>query len=444
MNKIKQLWRNLWSSFWFMPSLIVVVSIGFAIAFIELDSVGSDRWLAQWPRLFGAGAEGARGMMYTIAGSMMSVVGVTFSMILVVLTLASSQYTSRILRNFIRSRVTQVVLGIFAGIFTYCLIVLRTIRSGEEVFVPNLAVFFGFVLALGGVGALMFFIHHIASSIQASSIIASVAQETIASIDRLFPEKLGQGPGENDDDQMLDSLSKRNWRAVPAGQSGYIQNVDNGALLRLARDRKTIVRMEHGIGEFVVQNTTLASLALEDPPDQETIAALQAIFSISRHRTVDQDAAFGIRQIVDVALKALSPGINDTTTAVMCVDYLTTIMARIAPRQIASSRRYEDGELRVIVKGPSFESLLAESFDQIRSNAKGNVAIMSRMLHAFQTLASLSAGPQRRRALREQAQWIAELAERTIESAHDRVRINTLLARVRETLETESALRADP
>ena len=122
---------------------------------------------------------------------MMTVMGITFSMTLLALTLASSQYTSRILRNFMRSRVTQVTLGIFAGIFVYCLIVLRTIRGGEAEFVPSLAVFFAFVMAIGGVGVLIFFIHHIASSIQASSIIASIAQETIAAIDRLFPEKLG-------------------------------------------------------------------------------------------------------------------------------------------------------------------------------------------------------------------------------------------------------------
>jgi len=440
MSKFKQLWSNLRSSFWFVPSLIVVVSTVLATALIEADSAGSDRWLAQWPRLFGAGAEGARGMMSTIAGSMISVVGVTFSMILVVLALASSQYTSRILRNFMRSRVTQVVLGIFAGNFTYCLIVLRTIRSGDEgTFVPSLAVFFGFALALGGVGALVYFIHHIASSIEASSVIASVAQETIAAIDRLFPEKLGQGPGEDDDDQTLHPQSGRNWRAVPARESGYIQRVNDSALLRLARDSNAIVRMEHGVGEFVIQNTTLASLALEDPPDPETLDALQATFSINRHRTVEQDAAFGIRQIVDVALKALSPGINDVTTAVTCVDYLTTILARLAPRQIPSSHRYEEGELRVIAKGPSFESMLAESFDQIRNNAKGNVAIISRMLDAFQTLASLTASPHRRRALREQVQWIAELTERTVESAHDRARIDTRLERLRETLETEPA-----
>ena len=443
MNKFKQLWSNMRSSFWFMPSLIVVVSIAFAVALIETDSAWSDRWLARWPRLFGAGAEGARGMMSTIAGSMMTVVGVTFSMILVVLALASSQYTSRILRNFMRSRVTQVVLGLFAGIFTYCLIVLRTIRGGDEgAFVPNLAVFFGFVLALGGVGGLMFFIHHIASSIQASTIIASVAQETIATVDRRFPDKLGQGPGENDEDEALRPLAERNWHAIAARKSGYIQSVDNAALLGLARDRKTIVRMERGIGEFVVQNTALASLALEDPPDQETIAALQATFSISTHRTVEQDAAFGIRQIVDVALKALSPGINDTTTAVMCVDYLTAILARIAPRQIPSSLRYEEGELRVIAKGPSFESLLADSFDEIRVSAKGNVAIMLPMLGALQTIASLTARPGRRRALRDQVQRIAEMAEGTLESAHDRAWIETRLARVRETLEAEPTLRA--
>ncbi len=441
LTKLHHWWQEVRSSFWFVPSLIVVVSIVVAVALIEADSTGIDRYLARWPRLFGAGADGARGMMSTIAGSMMTVVGVTFSMILVVLALASSQYTSRILRNFTRSRVTQVVLGVFAGIFAYCLIVLRTIRGGDEgAFVPSLAVFFGFVLALGGVVALMFFIHHIASSIQASSIIASVAQETITAIDRLFPEKLGQGPDEDEDDQIQRPFGERNWHAVPAQESGYIQSVNNAALLSLARDKKTIVWMEHGVGEFVVQSTKLASLALEDPPDQETMTALQATFSISSHRTVEQDAAFGIRQIVDVALKALSPGIIDTTTAVMCLDYLTAILARITPRQIPSWRCYEEGELRVIAKGPSFESLLGESFDQIRRIAKGDVAIMSRMLDAFQTLASLTANPHRRRALCEQVQWTADLAERTVESAHDRATIDRRLACVRETLVAEPAL----
>ena len=280
-----------------------------------------------------------------------------------------------------RDRVTQVVLGIFAGIFTYCLIVLRTIRSGDEGrFVPSLAVLVGVVLAIGGIGALIFFIYHVASSIQASSLVASVADETMMAVDRLFPGKLGQGPVNDDENQGRLLLPERNWQAVPAKRNGYIHSVDNAALLRLAREHKTIVRMERGIGHFVVRDTPLAWLALEGPPEKEVIAALQEAYSIGRHRTLEQDSAFGIRQIVDMALRALSPSTNDTTTTVMCVDYLSTILARLVSRDIPTSHRYEEGELRVITIGPSFASLVAESFDQIRDNAKGNVAVMLRML----------------------------------------------------------------
>ena len=262
-------------------------------------------------------------------------------------------------------------------------------------------------------------------------------------IDRLFPEKLGHGPVDSDEDQSPLPLPEWRWQTVAARGNGYIQSVDNAALLRFAREHQTIVRMERSIGEFVVQDTVLASLALEDPPEKEIIADLQAAYSINRFRTVEHDSAFGIRQIVDMALKALSPGINDTTTAVMCVDYLTAILARLAPRQIPSSHRYEEGELRVITIGSTFEDLLAESFDQIRSSAKGNVAIMLRILGALQTIAGLTASTSRRRALRDQMLWITELAERTLELAHDHARINTRLASVREALEAEPDLRRE-
>jgi uncharacterized membrane protein len=441
MNKLKQIWSNLRSSFWFVPSLIVAVSIALAVALAEAGSTGSDRWLDRWPLLFGASAEGARGMLSTIAASMITVAGVTFSMTLVTLTLASSQYTSRILRNFMRDRVTQVVLGIFTGIFIYCLVVLRTISGGEgSVFIPNLAVFFSVVLAICGISVFIFFIHHIASSIQASNIIASVAAETMVAVDRYFPEKPGNGPVDGDEDQWPLPLPEWRWQAVAARGNGYIQNVDIAALLCLAREHQTIVRMEQSIGAFVVQDTTLASFALEDPPKKEIIAGLQAAYSISRYRTVENDSAFGIRQIVDIALRSLSSSINDTTTAVMCVDYLTAILARLAPRQIPSSYHYEEGELRVITVGPTFEDLLAKSFDQIRDSAKGNVAIMLRILGALQTIAGLTASPGRRRALRDQVLLISELAERTLEAAHDRERIDTRLASVREALEAEPVL----
>ncbi len=441
MNKLKLLWSNLRSSLWFVPSLIIGGSVLLAIALIEADSIWSDQALARWPRLFGAGAEGARGMLSTIAGSMMSVVGVTFSMTLVALAMASSQYTSRVLRNFMGSRVTQAVLGVFAGIFTYCLIVLRTIRGGDDgAYGSSLAVFFGFVLAVGGVGVLIFFIHHVASSIQASSIISSAAEETVHVIDRLFPQRLGHGLAEAGEGQSPPPLQDQKWHLVPADESGYIQGVDNAALLRLARQLKTVVRMERGVGEFVVENTPLVSLTLDAPPDSETMVELQEAFSLSRFRTVEQDAAFGIRQIVDVALKALSPGINDTTTAVTCVDYLAMILARLAPQHIPASHRYEDGALRVIAKGPSFQSLLSDAFDQIRESAKGNLGIMLRMLGSLATIASLTADSSRRQALHEHVECIAELGKRTLESPHDRTCFEHRLEQVREALKTEPVL----
>jgi len=446
MNRLIQLWGNLRSSFWFLPSLMVAGSIVFAVALIETDSATSDRWLSQWPRLFGVGAEGARQMLSTLAGSMMTVMGITFSMTLLALTLASSQYTSRILRNFMRSRITQFTLGVFAGTFTYCLIVLRTIRgsAGVEEFVPSLAVFFAFVLSLVGVGVLIYFIHHIALSIQASSIIASVAEETNSSIDRLLPKEMDQGSDEDvGQDRELESLDERSWYPVPAAVSGYIQNINNAALMNLAGDNRTILRMEHGIGAFVVQDTALVSLALTYPPDQQTIDAINAAYSIGRHRTVDQDPAFGIRQIVDVAIKALSPGVNDTSTAVICVDYLTSILAHLAGRQFPCVHYHQGGGLRVIAIVPSFEGLLAQAFDQIRCSAEENVAVLARLLGALHTIGSLTVRPGYLRALDEQLQYITELADRTIKASHDRTRLERRISEVREILDAQSVLCAE-
>ncbi|MBE2287507.1 MAG: DUF2254 domain-containing protein [Prosthecobacter sp.] len=437
MNRLKRLWNSLRDSFWFFPSLIVALSMVFAVSLIEVDATpGIEGWLALWPRVFGASAEGARGMLSTIAGSMMTVVGVTFSMILVTLTLASTQYTSRILRNFVRDRVTQVVLGLFASVFTFCLIVLRTIRGGDESgFVPSIAVTVAVFLAIGGIGVLIFFIHHIAIAIQASSIMAAVAGETIAAVDRLFPDRLGDGMADQAAGGASRTVPAGPWQCVSASRSGYIQSLETATLLRVAKERKTVIRMERGIGEFVVQDTPLVSLIGAEPPDEDVCEELRDAYGIDRHRTVEQDAGFGIRQLVDMALRALSPGVNDTTTAVMCVDYLTAILARLATRDIPSSHRHEDGELRVIAIGPTFASLVDESFDQIRESSDGNLAMMLQLLGGLHTIGSLTGSKTRRQMLLDHAQGIAEQAERSLKSARDHKRFRERHAWVRACLE---------
>lgn len=434
LTRLHHWWQDKRSSFWFLPAMMVLNAVLLAIALITIDATIDLHVVERWPLLFGVGAAGARGLLSAVAGSMITVAGVVFSITLVALSLASSQYSSRVIRNFMRDSINQVVLGAFVGIFAYCLVVLRTIRGGDEkTFVPSLAVSVGLILAFVGIAFLIYFIHHISKSIQASSIIARVAQETIEAVDQLFPQELG-ADGDEDGDELWASLDPQPWASIHAGKNGYIESVDVHALLNVARKYGTILRMKRGLGEFVVEGMPLVSVANPDVLDDEMTAQVNGVYIISHQRTVEYDVAFGIRQIVDIAMKALSPGINDTTTAVMCVDYLTAILVRLATRRIVTTHHHEHGVLRVIARGPSFESLLAEAFNQIRQNASGNVAIMSRQLGALQIIAGQTTDPGRRRAVHEKVQWIADLAERTIASPYDRERFERHLVRVRKEL----------
>src|SRR5690606_39142557 len=159
--------------------------------------------------------------------------------------------------------------------------------------------------------------------------------------------------------------------------------------------------------------------------------ALNDAYSVARHRTVDQDPAFGIRQLVDIALKALSPGVNDTSTAVICIDFLSALMARLAACQLPSQRHDDGDTLPVLGKGRSFDWLLGEAFDQIRRCADGNIAIMARLLGALEAIASQTDSPRRLRALRVQVDHLTELADRTIPAAHDRAYMEVRLMRAR-------------
>ncbi|MBA3816726.1 MAG: DUF2254 domain-containing protein [Parachlamydiaceae bacterium] len=441
MIKLKSFWNYLHSSLWFLPTLIVGLSIILAIVLIEIESSGSGNGFIERTHLFGSGAQEARIMLSTIAGSMMSVVGITFSMTVVALALASNQYTSRILRNFMRNRLTQLVIGFFVGIFTYCLIVLCTIRTSDEgEFVPSMAVFIAFILALGGVGVLIFFIHHIATSIQASSILSSVAEETFSVIERLYPEKLKNEISEKDENINFKSLGDESLFPILANENGYIQSIDLDKLIQIARDKKIIVRLEHKIGGFVIQNTALVYLVIEQEPAQKTVNLINSVFLFNQQRILEQDVSFGIRQIVDIALKALSPGINDTTTAVMCLNYLTAIMVRLASKKFSPCYHYEDNELRVITKDRNFENFLDESFNQIRENAKENITIILKVLESLRIIATQTIIPSRLKALDKQVRWISEMVRHNIKSLHNRKEINNKIISFYIVFKNQTAL----
>jgi uncharacterized membrane protein len=408
------------------------------VVLIAADIAFGTAWVKDYSLVFGVGASGARGMLVAIAGSMMTVASLTFSLTIATLATASSQYTSRLIRNFMRDRLNQFVLGYFVGLFAYCLVVLRTIRSGDEVaFVPALAVMGGLVLALASIGVLIVFIHHIAESIQVGIILRRVTQETVRAIDELFPAELGELATEADaraaDSEVRDG---RRWHAISARRFGYVQSLDAKGLLAIAAEADGVVRMTADIGSFVTPEGSVCEIAVASPPDEELVGRVRDAFDIGAARTIEQDAAFGIRQIVDIALKALSPGINDTTTGVMCVDHLAVVLERLAARDIPDRFRAEDGSVRLIASGRSFGVLAGLCLNQIRQTASGNTAVMIALLRAIAAAGKQTSDNARRRTLSRHAHLIATLARDSVPCADDAAPVTTAANAVIAALDT--------
>lgn len=401
--------------------MIVVGAVVVAVLAVEFDTTLAADTLSRWPRLFGARADGARGMLEVIASAMMTVAGLTFSITVLVLSMAASQYTPRVIRTFMSSRSTQVVLGVFIGIFAYCLIVLRSIRGGTESFVPSTSVTLAIVLALIGVGVLVYFIHHIAESIQASTIIHSVATETLRAIDDTFPSLLT--PSSTDSPESCVPAPHVRWHPVPSRCLGYLQTVDIRGLTSAATRHDTIIRMEAKVGDFIAEGQPLASATA--PPNDELADELNRLFLIGRHRTVEQDVGVGIRQLVDIALRALSPALNDPATAAMCIDFLYAILARLASRRIIAEDCFDNGQLRVIMKGPDFRNFLEGAFEQIAENAGASTSTYLRLLATLKMLAEHTHDADRRRHIAVQVQLTADYANR-------RLHFSTNLARIEQ------------
>ena len=439
MIRLRTLWQNINSSLWFVPTLMVAAAILLAYGLVLIDITIGDKWVSDYPLLFGAGADGARGVLTAIAGSMMTVAALIFSLTLSTLAQVSNQYTPRVLRNFMSNRINQVVLGFFVSIFVYCLLVLRTIRGGDEGgFIPPLAVLGGLVLALVSIGVLVFFIHHMASSIQAANIVGNVTEETEAAIDRLFPHELGEEADEAEAADLRQQAPELTWVPVPSKRNGYVQSIDEDGLLRLAREQQCVVRLEHGVGSFVARGAALVSVARYEGGavklDDKRRDQFNRLFSLGSQRTITQDVGFGLRQIVDIALKALSPGVNDTTTSVICIDHLGALLARLATCRLADPLRTDGDEgrdrVRVITIRPDFASFAATAFDQIRVAGEANVAVYLRLLTALATVAGRTTSPSRSAVLRQHHHLIAEAADRTLQTGYERELVRARLAEV--------------
>lgn len=444
-------WRvALRSNLWLVPALLLLAAIGLAIGLMQLDLVLDETIEAHWSWLADISPEGARSMLNAIAASMVTVAGVVFSITVVVLSLAASQYTSRVLRNFMRDRTTQTVLGVFVGVFGYCLIVLSSVHGdGGTSGVPILSVLGGVVLAFVAIGFLIYFIHHIAASIQVGHILAKATGETLAAIDEMFPVAC-----DPEDEERSESEAERiagaaaTWRAVPAKATGYVETRDLEGLARLASRHGTVLRMECRGGDFILADAPLVSVPADVAVDQTFVDDVNELFTIECQRTIEQDPAFGIRQIVDLAMRSLSPGINDTTSAVMALHRLTAILVRLAGRRCTPTHVQLDGELRLIVREPGFGELLEEALAQIRESGHGNAAVLRAMLRTLEVVAAAAPWPARRVLLARQADAVLEVVRRSVETRQDRealeARAERLLRELRLAPVRRDSLRGVP
>ncbi|GAB2470813.1 hypothetical protein GCM10011375_38540 [Hymenobacter qilianensis] len=435
-------WQLLRESLWFVPGLMVILFIAGAYGLVHYDAQTTVEGIKYFPLLFGIGADASRGMLTAIAGSMLTVATLAFAVTLSAFSQISTQYSPRVLRNFMRDEVNQVIMGYFVGVFAYCLAVLGTIRGPDEgKFVPSTAVLAGLFLAMGGVAALVFFIHHIAESLQTGTLVRRIALETIAGINDLFPNHLGEPVADENQTAVAGRLlaAQGSWHPLPATACGYLQRLDADGLLQWARRHRAILRLNFEMGAFVGQGQPLFSVRPEpDAPSRPPAGWPQDLMkyvSLGRHRNIEQDIGFGIQQLVDIALKALSSGVNDTTTAIMAVDYLGEIGGQLARQEFPAPLRGDGRQLRLVINVPTFANYMRLSFDLVRANAQGNPAVLRRLLRALALAGEQGCHAERKRVLHEQADLVLACAQATISTTYELEQVQSLYEQLRPNWE---------
>ncbi len=420
--KLSKLWDSLHSSYWFLPAVMAIIATALAFTMLMLDRSGKANINYWWS--YTGGADGARSLLGTVAGSMVSVAATAFSITIVALQLAASNFGPRLLRNFMQDTGNQVVLGTFISTFIYCLLVLRTIHGegdGYGQFVPQLSITCGTLLAIISIAVLIYFIDHASTIIQASHIIENVCDDLDRGIDRLFPRKIGrsvpeeQGIGEISDN--FESLAC----PVRVDNNGYIQAIDDEELIKIAQKHNLLLRLESRPGKFIVKDSNLVMVFPGESVNQKLTKQINNAFILGRERSEQQDIEFPIDQLVEIALRALSPGINDPFTAIRCVDRLGAGLSRLAQKDFPSPYRYDDNnKLRAIAFGVTFEGLVDTAFNAIRQYARSDTSVTIRLLEAIANIATYTSNQKYQAILQRHAEMILRGSQEGLSEELDR------------------------
>lgn len=370
---------------WFLPTILTVLAIAVSFILLYIDSVYIAQINRNLPWLFTGTADAARGLLSTISGSLITVISIAFSITIVALQQASTQFSPRILRTFTKSRGNQIVLGVYIATFTYSLLILRAIRTGNDMnipsYVPSLSISFALILTLICLGLLIYFIFNISHTLEVSEIIKRVHKDLLNVIDQKYEEG---GAGGSRLPESSESLirkfhkSKKDFYKV-SENFGFVQKIDIKALLKMKQKNTNTILITPMVGDFVSGGDKI--IIADKKLDEKTQNYIYGSISLNSDRSEEQDPLFGIKQIVDIALKALSPGINDPTTAEYCIYYLANAIKHLSKKNLPQNKIISnDGKTTFILQHPTWKNVIEESFSQIIYNSRKSTHVVHELL----------------------------------------------------------------
>ena len=413
---------------------VAAVLLAFALPAIDArmgnDVAAKSPWLATT-------VSAGQTTVSTIAGASVTVTGVVFSITMVTLSLTTSQFGPRLIRAFMADRTAQVTLGAFVGTSLYCLLVLRLIRGLEGgAVVPHISVLTAVVLAAVDLAILVYFVHHTAEMVQPSHVVREVAADLDGAIDRLFPERVGTPAVEIEPEERAAGGLSGPFRVVDVPRDGYVQGVDEPALMNAATEADVTIELLHRPGDFVAEGLPLARVRPPAHGDaEETDRRIREAFVIGRSRTPRQDLGCAISELTEIAVRALSPGVNDPFTAVQCIDGLSATFGRLAARDRPDPHRYDDDRtLRLVARPITFGEALGEAYDPIRQYCRSSLTVNETLLRGLARIAATTDRPEDADELFRQAAMIVRGSDEGLSEPRDRERVRQRLVELRAAL----------
>jgi len=435
-------WEALRTTLWFVPTVLILVAALLFIVSYAIDVAAYYHHL-QLPFWLTAGsADAGRDVLIAIAAAIITTVGVVFSITILALTLASQQMGPRMMRNFVRDVGNQVTLGVFVATFVYSVLALGSITSfPHHGFVPHICIAVAEAMLLVDVVVLIYFINHIAASIQLPEVIASIARDLQSAIETEFPvlhegnahDGRDAAAGPEAPEQLLATIEDRGG-VVLAAKSGYLQFVGYAQLTKIAKLLDVTIRLDYRPGHFIVAGRPIARVFPRGAAKQVERALARAHVT-GPHRTLMQDPVFAIDQLVEIAIRALSPAVNDTFTALTCLDWLSDGLSQISRRELAENvYRDQEGRIRLIGAKWSYERIVDRAYDKIRQASRGMPAVLIRLLDNIAVVAMSTTSQAQRDVLLRQANMVLRSADASVDEEIDLADIRTSYARAHDCL----------